>query len=186
MTTLSLEERKREHYKKFRLNLRDQAFYAALHKYGWDSFVWEEIAKAPSRNELIQLEQNYIAQYQSNKKEFGYNLTSGGDGVINGEYQTYFRVRFPDGHEEIVKGWKAFCRQYKLNEGCLHNTLFPYLQTYRKKNGEISVYKKTSNHHKGFKLLERFNDYPGGEYTQASGSASQPESQQVDDIVSTT
>ena len=40
MTTLTLEERKKEHYKKFRLNLRDQSFYAALHKYGWDSFAW--------------------------------------------------------------------------------------------------------------------------------------------------
>ena len=174
MTTLSLEERKKEHFKKFRQKSRGQAFYSALHKYGWDNFTWEVLEYVENRDDLIVMEELYIEHYQTTKKKYGYNMTLGGDGVISGEYQKYYLIKTPEGEEIVVKGWKEFCRDNKLNEGCLQSTLTPYISRYTKRDGTVSEYHLISHQHKGFKLLGKFNDYPGREYTQASGNGRCP------------
>jgi predicted GIY-YIG superfamily endonuclease len=184
MTTLSLSERMKEHSKKFRLGVRRQAFYSALHKYGWDNFTWEAIEEVSIREDLIEMEKLYIEHYKSTKKSHGYNETSGGDGVICGESKKYYKVINSNGEIIVVHGWKEFCRNNGLNEGALQNTLVPYKQRYTKKDGTVSTYIKTSTQHKGFKLLGRFNDYPGREYTQVSGNGRYPVLQQDNDIVS--
>jgi hypothetical protein len=121
-------------------------------------------------------EKYYIATMKSNNPEFGYNITDGGDGVIYDWNRTTFEVMTPAGDSIIVRGWKQFCRENGLNEGALHNTLSPYTQKYTKKDGTVSVYVTTSSQHRGFRLLARFNDYPGREYTQASGNGEYPSS----------
>ena len=176
MTTLTLDERKYEHFKKFRQKSRGQAFYAALHKYGWENFSWEVIETVKNREDLVLMEEMYIDHYKSTSKCNGYNMTSGGDGVIRGEYKKYYLVQTPENEVVVVHGWKEFCRANNLNEGSLNHTLVPYTARYTKRDGTISTYVKTSTHHKGFKLLGKFNDYPGREYTQASGNGARPTS----------
>jgi group I intron endonuclease len=54
--------------------------YDAIRKYGWESFSVEVIETCNSKNELNEREIFWIALLKSNNKEFGYNMTEGGDG----------------------------------------------------------------------------------------------------------
>lgn len=62
-----------------------RVFKAAILKYGWDSFDHEIIHTGLSKDEACELEKFYIEKYKTNVYQwgtkYGYNLTSGGDGV---------------------------------------------------------------------------------------------------------
>ena len=175
-TTLTLDQRKAEHFKKFRSKSRNHPFYQALHEIGWDNFNWKVVEIFSDRDTLMAAEKYYIATLKANNPECGYNIADGGDGVIYDGNRATFEVLTPQGDSIIVRGWKQFCRENGLNEGSLHNTLFPYTRKYVKKDGTVSVYTVSCSHHRGFRLLARFNDYPGREYTQASGNGEHPAS----------
>ena len=53
-------------------------FYAAIQKYGWDSFDHEIITTTDSIEKANQLEISLIAQFKANSSDFGYNLQEGG------------------------------------------------------------------------------------------------------------
>lgn len=55
-------------------------FYDAIRCYGWDSFSVEVIETCHNLEELNEREIYWISILKSNNKEFGYNLTEGGDG----------------------------------------------------------------------------------------------------------
>ena len=73
-TTKSLKQRWVEHNRQTCCRLLSRA----LKKYGKENFTIEEIAKANSIDELNQLEENLIAQYQT-LNPMGYNLLKGGN-----------------------------------------------------------------------------------------------------------
>ena len=56
-------------------------FYRAIQKYGWENFKHEILFKNLSKEEACQKEIELIAKYKSNNPEFGYNITSGGEGI---------------------------------------------------------------------------------------------------------
>jgi group I intron endonuclease len=56
-------------------------FFAAIQKYGWDNFKHEILFYNLTESDAKQKEIELIARYKSNNREFGYNLTQGGDGV---------------------------------------------------------------------------------------------------------
>lgn len=56
--------------------------HRAIRKYGKDNFSIELIDFCNSWDELTEKEKLYIDEYQSNKDEFGYNMTDGGDGTF--------------------------------------------------------------------------------------------------------
>jgi len=78
LTSLSLEKRKTAHYWQARSSTKNYHFYNAIRKYGWDAFEWEEIDKADTYEDLLELEIRYIAEYDSFNS--GYNSTLGGEG----------------------------------------------------------------------------------------------------------
>lgn len=53
-------------------------FATALRKYGWDNFYHEVIVEGLTLDEASVLEQYFIAMYKTQEKEFGYNMTRGG------------------------------------------------------------------------------------------------------------
>ena len=63
------------------------AFNRAITKYGWDSIEHEILAESLSEEEACELEQRYIAQYDSTNPEHGYNLTYGGEHYTKTEEQ---------------------------------------------------------------------------------------------------
>lgn len=56
-------------------------FFKAISKYGWDNFRHIILKKGLSYKEACIWEKAYIASYLSNNAHYGYNLTSGGEGV---------------------------------------------------------------------------------------------------------
>lgn len=54
-------------------------FHNAINKYGENNFIFEEIDSANSIQELNNKERFWIDFYNSNNKEYGYNLDSGGN-----------------------------------------------------------------------------------------------------------
>jgi len=57
---------------------RNKKFFSAIQKYGWNNFEHIILKENLTLDEANYYEQFYISQYQSNKREKGYNLTSGG------------------------------------------------------------------------------------------------------------
>lgn len=59
----------------------NEYFTRAIEKYGWDNFKHEILEENLSLKEAYEKEQYYIQLYNTYDKDFGYNLTKGGDGV---------------------------------------------------------------------------------------------------------
>lgn len=64
---------------------KEQHFYNAIKKYGWDNFKHEIIFSNLTKEEACLLEQCYIALYDTMNPKHGYNMTSGGEHYIASE-----------------------------------------------------------------------------------------------------
>ena len=58
-------------------------FYNSILKYGWDGFEHEILFENLSEDEAKEKERELINEYNTNNRNFGYNLTGGGDGLFN-------------------------------------------------------------------------------------------------------
>lgn len=56
-------------------------FYSAIEKYGWDSFEHIVMYSGLSFDDAIFLEKLYIRIWNLNDRNFGYNMTTGGEGT---------------------------------------------------------------------------------------------------------
>jgi len=82
-TTRSLNKRIYEYKAAYKYNkFYNQHLLSAFNKYGWNNFEFSIIDTAQSIEELNTKEIKYINKYQSNNKEFGYNLENGGRNAI--------------------------------------------------------------------------------------------------------
>lgn len=61
------------------------ALYAAIRKYGRDSFRIHVLCSASSKAEMDSLEKLAILSFGTKTKDHGYNLTDGGDGTVGAE-----------------------------------------------------------------------------------------------------
>lgn len=59
-------------------NRKNYYFHNAINKYGEDNFIFEQIDSAYTQEELDEKERYWIKYYNSNNKNYGYNLDSGG------------------------------------------------------------------------------------------------------------
>lgn len=65
---------------------KTQVFGKAIEKYGWNNFKHEILREVNTESEACELEQYYIQKYNSNNKDFGYNISIGGEGTLTGLY----------------------------------------------------------------------------------------------------
>lgn len=54
-------------------------FYSAIKKYGWDNFEHEILFTGLTKEEACEQECRLIKEFKSNDREFGYNITDGGN-----------------------------------------------------------------------------------------------------------
>lgn len=59
---------------------RQQLFYRAIQKYGWNNIQHTIIKSNIDKLEAESLEKELIERYNTNNPKFGYNITKGGDG----------------------------------------------------------------------------------------------------------
>jgi group I intron endonuclease len=83
--------------------------HRAIRKYGIDSFEIVTLAVASSAEELNRLEKQYIADFRSNEKSHGYNLTDGGDGKAG--YRLSERTKAKIGAANRGRVWSEEQRQ---------------------------------------------------------------------------
>ena len=76
--TNGINKRKTAHKSRARNNYKG-VFYNAIRKYGWDSIRWEIADGYKDWNELCELEIKKIAEYKTQDRDFGYNITPGGN-----------------------------------------------------------------------------------------------------------
>ena len=80
-TTLSLDERRKYHYKESRRKNDTTYFHNALNKYHYEDFVWEILEdNIDNIDTLNEKEIYYISKYNSTDRNVGYNLKAGGNG----------------------------------------------------------------------------------------------------------
>lgn len=58
-------------------------FFSAINKYGWDGFDHIVIRNDLQELDAKQMEKDLIKCWRTQEREFGYNMTSGGDGTPN-------------------------------------------------------------------------------------------------------
>lgn len=56
-------------------------FKCAIDKYGWDNFSHEILYEGLTEKDAKSMERKLIKDWQTQNREFGYNMTSGGDGT---------------------------------------------------------------------------------------------------------
>ncbi len=86
-TIHTLENRIKGHIKHASQN-KPQLICRAIHKYGIKNFKWFVLGYCNSKKELDEAEIICIEHFQSNDRQYGYNLTNGGDGP-NGYKHSY-------------------------------------------------------------------------------------------------
>lgn len=57
-------------------------FYSAIQKYGWDNFEHIVLYKGLTKEEACQKEIELIQKYQTQDKQYGYNIMGGGDAPV--------------------------------------------------------------------------------------------------------
>lgn len=77
-TSQSLEGRSGNNGRGYKKNLR---FWNAIQKYGWDNFDHYIAASGLKKTEADKLEKELIEKFKTQDRQYGYNLTVGGDGV---------------------------------------------------------------------------------------------------------
>lgn len=75
MTSKTLEKRSRNGNGYY----GNEEFYDDIRRYGWDNITHEVLKVGLSEEEAQKLEQHYIALWQTDNPEFGYNKSKGGE-----------------------------------------------------------------------------------------------------------
>ena len=62
---------------------RQPVVFSAIMKYGWDNIQHILLREGMTKDQAMQAEKDTIKAFNSNDRNFGYNLTSGGDGTAD-------------------------------------------------------------------------------------------------------
>ena len=77
---------------------RGQVFFRAIEKYGWEEFTHEILFTGLSENEAKEKEKYLIAKWKTNNAEYGYNVTSGGDGLVGYKHKALSKLKMSKAH----------------------------------------------------------------------------------------
>lgn len=112
-TIKTLEHRKRQHENEATYNRSNSYFHKALRKYGKDSFIWVELERCETLDELNNAEKRWIALLKECNHKI-YNLVDGGNGGDCGGSK-YWKTHSPSNEmrQKISIGLK---RYYKNND----------------------------------------------------------------------
>ena len=73
-------KRKGEHKTAAKYNTKNNKFYNAINKHGWDTFIWSVVYQSLEYDHCLNTMEPYFIQ-EFNSKHNGYNSTHGGEGI---------------------------------------------------------------------------------------------------------
>jgi hypothetical protein len=111
---------------------RHPHFYNSILKYGWNSFKHEILFENLTKEEACAKEIELIAFYKSNEPEFGYNLSSGGEGGPSGcKRSEETKKRMSEAHRNISEETRK-----KMSEAKKGKKRGPFSEEHRRKMSE--------------------------------------------------
>lgn len=120
-------------------------FYQAIQKYGWDSFEHEVLYTGLTKEEAEAKEIELIKEYKSNQKEYGYNLSSGGEcGAVGVKRSEETKKKMSESKKgkklpEDVRQERLLARNAKLANGgkaCALQEILEHLDDIERWSGE--------------------------------------------------
>lgn len=126
-------------------------FYNAINKYGWDNFSHEILYEGLDESEAKTKEIELIDKYNTTDDEFGYNITSGGDGSIGRPVSEETRRKIGDanrGHKHTEE------TKRKMSERLLGNKLALGLCLSEEARIKIGEKSKGNQYAKGYRHTE--------------------------------
>lgn len=101
------------------LGYRGGSFELAINKYGWDGFTHEILFSELTEEQAKQKEIELIRAFRSNQRDFGYNLTDGGDGVSGLKHTDATRAQMSESHTGSIHSVET---KQKMSESAKGNT----------------------------------------------------------------
>lgn len=123
---------------------KEQVFYRAIKKYGWNNIKHEIIADKLNLEDACKLEQSLIKKHKTNQKEYGYNKSIGGEEGRNSNYMSmeakdfllrmsrYRELIHPKEFKQFKKVADYMCEDY--NEAQVFNKAYKTLEKLTDKN----------------------------------------------------
>lgn len=132
---------------------RNQVFYRAIQKYGWDNIQHEILAENLSKDDAQSMEVMLIWLYKANDRSHGYNCTIGGEGAsgyhLNEEQRKKFMASHPRGESHpgsvkvvLLNTQQVFC---SIQEASDHTHLYATQIRLSCQNKTVCSSKRDSN-----------------------------------------
>lgn len=105
---------------------KNQLFYRAIKKYGWDNFEHEIIESNLTSEQAKEKERELISLYDSTNPEKGYNVGLGGEGMFGGLFSEASKSKMSNSHKGkkmTDKTREAIKKANKGNKYCLGHKL---------------------------------------------------------------
>lgn len=98
---------------------RGGSFESAINKYGWDGFAHEILFSKLTEEQAKRKEIELIKEFRSNQRDFGYNLTDGGDGATGLRHTDTTRAQMSKSHTGCVHSEET---KQRMSESAKGNT----------------------------------------------------------------
>jgi group I intron endonuclease len=95
-------------------------FWKAIVKYGWDNFQHIILLDNLSAEQAKEYEKLFIALFNSNNPEFGYNLTKGGDGISGYKHTKESKDKIGKASHERKRSQETRKRMSQAQRGKTH------------------------------------------------------------------
>ena len=121
-------------------------FYSAIQKYGWNNIA-HQVIEIDTMSEMYYLEKYLISYYHSNKKEFGYNKSTGGEKSAAGFHmREESKVKLSNSRKGKKYGPMSAEHKRKLSEAHKGKKHGPMSEEIKKKISETERRTKNSKH----------------------------------------
>ena len=167
-TIRNLSYRKRNHIYSARTG-SSKYFHRSLMKYGIHNFTWATLIISEDEKFLFQKEIEFISLYKSNNPKFGYNLTTGGEGVSGAPAWNKGLTKYTD--KRILQISRYLENQVKTEESIQKQkqSLAKYYETHKGSNKGKKVSENTLEKMKAVKGEKHWNY--GGHITEEQKKA---------------
>lgn len=100
---------------------KQQFFYRAIKKYGWDNFKHEILFEGLSKEEADKKEIELINKYNSTNSDFGYNISLGGGGTLGVKHSDETKQKISNAKIGQKRSEESKIKQSQTMKGHIHS-----------------------------------------------------------------